>query len=180
MSVKLKYKPIYVQYHNFDKVGYYPHEDAFVNDDILAFNEGRVWTQKEAFESRGHYVYVILGLKQKGHKGKDYFLFDRTLIKTFERPREGFGFDLVGPTTFCKVPIRLNDLDGFKNFSRKTMGNFAFGFQNITNDPFKDIIKNEENFFTMEEMTEVSPKEWLYNFEEQFIEDESIKLFELL
>lgn len=156
----------YVQYHNFNALGYLPFEGYTQNEWID--NSGYTVTKKrDALKLKGEKVYLILGIKQKGHKQKDYFLWEYTLVEEVDviDGNDGPEYGIRGTQYICKKPLRLNDLPGFEHFARNTMGSFAYGFQNVINDPFHEIIENE-SLFVLPKKSGMSGLEWIANFED--------------
>lgn len=140
-------KCCYVQYHNFNALGYLPFEGSFFEGKII--DSGYTVSKKrDCLKLKGEKVYLIAGIKQKGHKQKDFFLWNYTQVEEIEvlDDERGTQYGVRGTDFVCKKPIRLNDLPGFDYFAKHTMGSFAYGMQNAVNDPFCKFLMNEKKF----------------------------------
>lgn len=159
-------KCCYVQYHNFNALGYLPFEGAFfegkVNDSGITNSKKR-----DCLKLKGEKVYLIVGIKQKGHKQKDFFLWSYTQVEEIELvdDEDGRNYGVHGTDFICKKPIRLNDLPGFEHFAKHTMGSFAYGMQNAINDPFSKVLMNEKLFAPAEKF-DGKALQWLADFED--------------
>lgn len=168
-------KYCYVQYHNFNALGYLPFEDSFFSGKLT--DEGYTTSKKrDCLKLKGEKVYLIVGIKQKGHKQKDFFLWSYTQVEEIEMFDET-QYGVHGTDFICKKPIRLNDLPGFEHFAKHTMGSFAYGMQNAINDPFSKVLMNEKLFAPAEKFDGKALK-WLANFEDE-LDDESVKLTQI-
>ena len=161
----------YIQYHNFDAIGSLPRESTFLYglDDYVAHTVTR---KRDCLKLKGQKLYMIVGLKQTGHKKKDFYLWDYTQIEeiTHTKDMHGLEYSLDGTLFVCKKPIYLNNLPGFEHFAKHTMGSFAYGLQNAINDPFSKYILNESNFI---QYTEIKNKlTWLADFENELDDKE--------
>ncbi|SOD14438.1 group I intron endonuclease [Fibrobacter sp. UWB16] len=159
-------KCCYVQYHNFNALNHLPGEDTFfynINEDSYSL----VSQKRDCLKLKGQKIYLIVGIKQQGHKKKDFFLWEYTQIEeiTFTKSMHGPDYSLKGTRFICKEPIYLNDLSGFDYFAKHTMGSFAYGMQNAINDPFCKYILNESNFIQINDVA--NKLNWLANFENQ-------------
>lgn len=167
-------KCCYVQYHNFNALGYLPGEDSHLYDcgEDVSHTLSR---KRDCLKLKGQRVYLIVGIKQKSHRKKDFFLWEYTQIEeiTFTRSMHGFEYSLDGTRFVCKNPVYLNNLSGFDKFAKQTMGSFAYGLQNAINDPFSEFILNESDFVQYNEMK--NKKEWLSSFEDR-LEDKELCL----
>ena len=170
----LKEQHCYVQYHNFDALGYLPGEDSFLYelDDDTSHTVSR---KRVCLNMKGQKIYLIVGIKQYGHKKKDYFLWEYTQIEevSFTESMHGQEYSLDGSNFLCKEPIYLNNLPGFDHFVKHTMGSFAYGIQDTINDPFSKYILNESNYIQKSKIK--NKLEWLTNFENK-LEDKNLCL----
>jgi len=167
-------KCCYVQYHNFDVLNYLPHESSLLLNELepsFSINTKK----RDCLKLKGHMIYLIVGIKQYGHKKKDYFLWESIQIEEISLVElmNGIQYSLKGTCFFCKEPIYLNDLSGFEHFAKHTMGSFAYGMQNAINDPFSKYILNESNFIQTNKIK--NKLEWLANFENK-LEDKYLCL----
>ena len=159
-------KCCYVQYHNFDALQYLPHENSLVLNEYepsFCINTKK----RDCLKLKGLNIYLIVGLKQKSQKKKDYFLWECIQIEEISlvELKNGIEYSLKGTCFFCKAPIYLNDLPGFEHFAKHTMGSFAYGMQNAINDPFSKYIINESNFIRSNQIK--NKLLWLANFEDR-------------
>jgi len=164
----------YVQYHNYDALGYLPGEDSFLykTEDDVSHTVSR---KRVCLNMKGQKIYLIVGIKQYGHKKKDFFLWEYTQIEevSFTESMHGQEYSLDGSRFLCKEPIYLNDLPGFDYFAKHTMGSFAYGIQDTINDPFSKYILKESNYI---QTTTIEDKlKWLANFENR-LDDKEICL----
>lgn len=159
-------KCCYVQYHNYNALRYLPFEGAFFDGNV---NDSGITNSKKrgCLKLKGEKVYLIVGIKQKGHKQKDFFLWSYTQVEEIQvcDDPEGKQYGVSGTDFACKKPIRLNDLPGFEHFAKHTMGSFAYGMQNAINDPFCKYIMDETNFVPAS-YYDGKGLEWLADFEE--------------
>lgn len=164
----------YVQYHNYDALGYLPGEDSFLykTDDDVSHTVSR---KRVCLNMKGQKIYLIVGIKQYGHKKKDFFLWEYTQIEevSFTESMHGQEYSLDGSRFLCKEPIYLNDLPGFDYFAKHTMGSFAYGIQDAINDPFSKYILNESNYIQINKIKD--RLNWLANFESQ-LDDKALCL----
>lgn len=164
----------YVQYHNYDALGYLPGEDSFLykTEDDVSHTVSR---KRVCLNMKGQKIYLIVGIKQYGHKKKDFFLWEYTQIEevSFTESMHGQEYSLDGSRLLCKEPIYLNDLPGFDYFAKHTMGSFAYGIQDAINDPFSKYILNESNFIQINKTKD--RLNWLANFESQ-LDDKALCL----
>lgn len=170
-------KCCYVQYHNFDALGYLPGEDSFLykTEDDVSHTVSR---KRVCLNMKGQKFYLIVGIKQYGHKKKDFFLWEYTQIEevSFTESMHGQEYSLDGSRFLCKEPIYLNDLPGFDYFAKHTMGSFAYGIQDAINDPFSKYILNESNYIQINKIK--NRLNWLANFESQ-LDDKALCLTSL-
>ena len=156
----------YVQYHNYDALGYLPGEDSFLYelDDDTSHTVSR---KRVCLNMKGQKIYLIVGIKQYGHKKKDFFLWKYTQIEeiSFTESMHGQEYSLDGSRFLCKEPIYLNNLPRFDHFFKHTMGSFAYGIQDTINDPFSKYILNESNYIQTSQIE--NKLKWLANFENQ-------------
>ena len=164
----------YVQYHNYDALGYLPGEDSFLykTEDDVSHTVSR---KRVCLNMKGQKIYLIVGIKQYGHKKKDFFLWEYTQIEevSFTESMHGQEYSLDGSRFLCKEPTYLNDLPGFDYFAKHTMGSFAYGIQDAINDPFSKYILNESNFIQINKTKD--RLNWLANFESQ-LDDKALCL----
>ena len=167
----------YVQYHNYDALGYLPGEDSFLykTEDDVSHTVSR---KRVCLNMKGQKIYLIVGIKQYGHKKKDFFLWEYTQIEevSFTESMHGQEYSLDGSRFLCKEPIYLNDLPGFDYFAKHTMGSFAYGIQDAINDPFSKYILNESNYIQINKIKD--RLNWLANFESQ-LDDKALCLTSL-
>ena len=168
----------YVQYHNFNALGYLPGENCFLwnTDDDSSSTVSR---KRVCLKMKNQKIYLILGIKQSGRKKKDFFLWEYTQIEevSFTESMHGQEYSLDGTRFACKQPIYLNNLPGFEHFVKHTMGSFAYGIQDAINDPFSEYIRNEENFIQVNQIE--NKLEWLANFENR-LDDKALCLTNLV
>ena len=168
---KLIEKYCYIQYHNFNALEYLPGENSLLYDcgEDVSHTMSR---KRDCLKLKGQRVYLIVGIKQKSHRKKDFFLWEYTQIEeiTFTKSMHGFEYSLDGTRFICKNPVYLNNLSGFGIFAKQTMGSFAYGLQNAIKDPFSEIILNESDFVQYNEMK--NKKVWLSNFEDRLDDKE--------
>ena len=164
----------YVQYHNYDALGYIPGEDSFLKNEAEDFS-ATVSKKRDCLKLKGQKIYLIVGIKQESHKRKDFFLWEYTQIEevSLTESMHGLEYSLEGTRFLCKKPIHLNNLPGFAHFAKHTMGSFAYGMQNAINDPFSKYILDESNFIQSNNIE--NKLEWLANFEEK-LEDKNLCL----
>lgn len=164
----------YVQYHNYDALGYIPGEDSILKNEAEDFST-TVSKKRDCLKLKGQKIYLIVGIKQESHKRKDFFLWEYTQIEEVSliESMHGLEYSLEGTRFLCKNPIHLNDLPEFDHFAKHTMGSFAYGMQNAINDPFSKYILDESNFFQCNNIE--NKLEWLANFEEK-LEDKNLCL----
>ena len=167
----------YVQYHNYDALGYLPGEDSFLykTEDDVSHTVSR---KRVCLNMKGQKIYLIVGIKQYGHKKKDFFLWEYTQIEevSFTESMHGQEYSLDGSRFLCKEPIYLNDLPGFDYFAKHTMGSFAYGIQDAINDTFSKYILNESNYIQINKIKD--RLNWLANFESQ-LDDKALCLTSL-
>lgn len=165
-------KCCYVQYHNFNALGYLPFEGAFYENKVCG--EGYTTSKKrDCLKLKGEKVYLIVGIKQKGRKQKDFFLWSYTQVEEIEMFDET-QYGVRGTDFICKKPVRLNDLPGFEHFAKHTMGSFAYGMQNAINDPFSKVLMNEKLYAPAEKFDGKALR-WLADFEDN-LDDEFLQL----
>ena len=164
----------YVQYHNYDALGYLPGEDSFLykTEDDVSHTVSR---KRVCLNMKGQKIYLIVGIKQYGHKKKDFFLWEYTQIEevSFTESMHGQEYSLDGSRFLCKEPTYLNDLPGFDYFAKHTMGSFAYGIQDAINDPFSKYILNESNYIQINKTKD--RLNWLANFE-SLLDDKALCL----
>lgn len=169
-------KGCYVQYHNFNDLGYLPFE--CYDDEQKDFSDSYTVSKKRiSLGLKGEKLYLIVGIKQKGHKQKDFFLWDYTQVEEIEVIDDGAmgkQYGVRGTHFVCRKPVRLNDLPGFDYFFKHTMGCFAYGLQNVITDPFCKYIMDESNFSLFDDLNK-STLDWVADFEDN-LDDESLKL----
>lgn len=167
-------KNCYIQYHNYDTLRYLPGEYVYLNNLESDYGD-TVSRKRDCLKLKGQKIFLIVGIKQEGHKRKDFFLWNYNQIEEVELndSMHGLEYSLKGTCFTCKNPIHLNDLPGFDHFAKHTMGSFAYGMQNVINDPFSKYILDESNFILYNNIE--NKLEWLANFEDQ-LEDKSLCL----
>ena len=165
----------FVQYHNFNELNRLPSEEKYIYnlDDGQSCVESR---KKESLKTKGTKVYLIVGIKQAQHKKKDFFLWDYSQIEDvcINDSQNGLVYLLKGKDVLCKKPIHLNDLPGFGHFAKYSMGSFAYGLQNVINDPFCEYLTDESNF-DLNNVAMTDRLAWLADFENQ-LDDKSLCL----
>lgn len=134
----------YIQYHNADKLGYFPTDNIEFNslvseivlDDTIKEEKDWIYTSKRTvLKAMDSMCFLIVGKTE--NKFKNYYLWCYFKIKycketTIDIVAGGTGKDL-------KHPILLNNLPEFDSF-KKFCGNFGIGFQNINNHSFFQIL----------------------------------------
>lgn len=156
-------KCCYVQYHNFNALGYLPFENAFF-EGMVSDSGVTVSKKRDCLKLKGERVYLIVGMKQRGHRQKDFYLWCYTQVEEIEA-FENENYGVHGTDFICKKPIRLNDLPGFEHFAKHTMGSFAYGLQNAINDPFSQVLMNDKLYASMEKYNQKALR-WLADFED--------------
>ncbi len=160
-------KGCYVQYHNFDALGYFPYESLyfrnFTEDCSYIISKKRI-----CLNLKGEKLYLIVGIKQKGRKTKDYFLWDYTQIEEIDVEHESCeaAYCLRGSRFLCKKPVYLNELPGFDYFAKHSMGSFAYGLQNVIKDPFSQFLMDERHYVALKDIRKKSVLKWFADFEE--------------
>lgn len=146
----------YIQYHNADKLGYFPSDNVDFNsliseivlDDSLKKQHPWIYTSKKKTveKSIGSICFLIVGKTE--NKIKNYYLWCYFEIEDHKKNSdEIIGF---GTGQDLKHPILLNNLNNFDSF-KKFCGNFGIGFQNITKHNFYQTLQfyineNKENY----------------------------------
>lgn len=162
----------YIQYHNADKLGYFPTDNIDFNsliseiilDDTIKENEPWIYTSKKTvLNAIGSICFLIVGKTE--NKIKNYYLWSYFRIeKSVKEPDiiivHGTGRDL-------KHPILLNNLTDFDSF-KKFCGNFGIGFQIIDNHLFSTILEFyiNENILRKEKTLK---EELLYKLNEEML-----------
>lgn len=140
---------LYVQYHNADKLGYFPTEntnfDSLVSDLTLDDTEKKeepwIYTTKKAISNaKGSRCFLIVGKTE--NKIKNYYLWCSFNIENIEKTT----VDLIaiGKGKDFKPPVLLNNLKDFDSF-KKFCGNFGIGFQKIDKHDFSKTLKSYIN-----------------------------------
>lgn len=167
----------YIQYHNADKLEYFPTPGIDFNSLISSITlndtiDKRDWiytTKKTAKQAIGGIYFLIVGKTE--NRIKNYYLWCHFEI---EDCTENFNEIIVnGSGQDLKHPILLNNHPDFDSF-KKFCGNFGIGFQNINNHPFLNTLKsyiieikrNNENL--IQEDTTLK-KELLYKLNEEML-----------
>jgi hypothetical protein len=166
----------WVQYHNYEKLGYlpaelnldfYPDKDYVFQEDLACISTGK----RDVLDAVGDPVFLIVGV---GFHAKQYYLWYRFTIEEIlvseNADRGKMPYDAFGSGHFVDPPQLLNS-DEFSEF-QKHCGNFGFGFMNIANSPYLktlealseqhridqvDFPQYVETFF--KQVTEVNPDE---------------------
>lgn len=102
-------------------------------------------------------------------------MYGYTYVEAVEYVERSKDYGVDGVYFYCKTPIYLNAIPGFKDFFKNTMGNGAFGLQNVVNDPFHEFLE-QESLYSLPENMNCNYIEWLHEFETKYLEDESLKL----
>lgn len=141
----------YIQYHNADKLGYFPTENVNFNtliseiilDDNLKKQYPWIYTSKKKTveKSIGSICFLIVGKTE--NKIKNYYLWCYFEIQNYQQ-KDNDLVDVYGKGRHLKNPIHLNNLSDFDNF-KKFCGNFGIGFQNITKHNFYEILNSHTN-----------------------------------
>jgi hypothetical protein len=148
----------FIQYHNADKLGYFPTEGTDFNslisdielDDTEKEEHEWIYTSKKTVKkSIGGICFLIVGKTE--NRIKNYYLWCYFKIENYIETR--YEIIAVGTGKDFKYPIFLNNLPDFDSF-KKFCGNFGIGFQNIDNHKFSQTLKsyineikeNDENF----------------------------------
>ena len=132
----------WVQYHNYDKLGYLPAEemlDEYGDDEEYGNPLSCVSTTKRSvLNAQGDTIFLIVGL---GQAPKQYYLWSRKVVEEVEiTDQEGsFSYDAFGDGWLLDPPQRLNSL-AFNEF-KKFCGNFGLGFTSIDNSPYLHTLK---------------------------------------
>ena len=135
----------WIQYHNYEKLGYLPAEfnldiDA---DEAYDFSEslaGISTGKRSVLGAVGEPVFLIVGI---GVKPKQYYLWYRFTIEEIqvtENVAEGqIPYNAFGDGHFVNPPQFLRS-DEFSEFQRHC-GNFGFGFMNIASSPYLQTLE---------------------------------------
>ncbi|WP_294241189.1 MULTISPECIES: hypothetical protein [Chryseobacterium] len=144
---------LYVQYHNADKLGYFPTEnidfDSLVSDltldDTEKTKEPWIYTTKKTIsKAKGSRCFLIVGKTE--NKIKNYYLWYSFKIESIEEAAA----DLIaiGTGKNLKHPVLLNNLEDFESF-KKFCGNFGIGFQKIDKHKFSETLQSYINETTV-------------------------------
>jgi group I intron endonuclease len=138
----------FIQYHSFEKMGYFPGEtddDSITTENI---NYGIFTKKRIAINMLGSSVVLILGGKPKACRRNRYYLWSELVVEDIRFDQKYKEYTIHGIENLLDKPVDLTDLDRFKEF-RMQCGNFAFGLQSVTNKPFFQstiaplIVKNK-------------------------------------
>lgn len=143
----------YIQYHNADKLGYFPTEntdfDSLVSDltldDTEKTKEPWIYTTKKTIsKAKGSRCFLIVGKTE--NKIKNYYLWYSFKIESIEETAA----DLIaiGTGKNLKHPVLLNNLEDFDSF-KKFCGNFGIGFQKIDKHKFSQTLQSYINETTV-------------------------------
>lgn len=154
----------WVQYHNYDKIGY-PAGDILEEKPDLLLSEftHSISTKKPWIkQTKDDTIFLIVGMTV--NKKKKYFLWTKTIVeKVKPMDRDGI-FDAVGKQWILEPPQLLNDKTGFVDFISKT-ANFSIGFQNISDWPFLNTLKKLSEDFRCQNVRKLTYREYIKNFE---------------
>ena len=140
---------LYIQYHNADKLGYFPTEntdfDSLVSDltldDTEKTKEPWIYTTKKTIsKAKGSRCFLIVGKTE--NKIKNYYLWYYFKIESIEETAANL--IAIGTGKNLKHPVLLNNLEDFDSF-KKFCGNFGIGFQKIDNHRFSQTLKSYIN-----------------------------------
>lgn len=141
-----KPRKIWMQYHNYDKLGF-PASEILREAPNTPLSECDHWvstSKPSILQSYNDVVYLILGMTINYYK--HYYLWTTTVIdEVIEKKDENGMYNAHGEQSFIYPPALLNDTPGFKAFFRKA-GHFAYGFQNITNWEYAVTLENLKLF----------------------------------
>ena len=150
----------WVQYHNYDNLGYLPgsYEVAFTDLsalDTADFEVSCVTTKKRMIrDAIGDTVFFIVGY---GGRTKRYVLWSWCLL-TEVTEREDDRFDARGTGQVLNPPAELTGAE-FEQFKRQN-GNFGLGFQQVTNSTFLPrliALSEQQGGFVAQHLEEDSP-----------------------
>jgi predicted restriction endonuclease len=191
----------YIQYHNADKLGYYPtpktdfesNIDRLILDNSIQY-KARIYTSKKLVEKAvGQFCFLIVG---KTENFKKYYLWSFFRIDDYTKDQNNF-YDINGFGYDFQNPILLNNLENFKDF-KNFCGNFGIGFQNIDKHNFSSTLisladqtifdtlsiqNNDQNIVVElknelkklnEKMKEISPEKRLQEIERTLRKDKRI------
>jgi hypothetical protein len=133
----------YVQYHNADKLGYYPTTNLDFNIsaekrslDAYTRYEKQMFTSKKLVNAAvGQFCFLIVG---KTETIKQYYLWSFFKIEEVKKDKNNF-YQVYGSGFKFKKPVLLNNLDNFHDFM-KYCGNFGIGFQKINSHSFTSTL----------------------------------------
>ena len=164
----LKYEH-FIQYHSFEKMGYFPGETG---DDTLTtenINYGIYSKKRLAVNMLGSSVAIILGGKPENCKYNRYYLWSELIVEDIQYYEELDTYILSGIENLVETPIDLTDIEGFEHFRMKC-GNFAYGLQSMKNkDFYREVIT--PLLKTSRIKKSISYSQWL----DEFIERENNK-----
>ena len=166
--MKKAIKRLYIQYHNFGKLEYYP-GDQF--DEIERGTPAlKSWhyvstnkAQALRLEPDSDGIILLMGIKIGNRMS--YFAWSFTIFKACEVfCDEDLRYNIHGKQKLFQAPVRLNSMDGFESF-RHRQGNFGLGFQNITTDPWAKQLQTliEQGPYVTD--SRISWGDWVRQFE---------------
>jgi len=139
----------FIQYHNADKLGYFPTDGTDFNslisyiqlDDTEKVEHEWIYTTKKTvLKAKGSTCFLIVGKTE--NKIKNYYLWCYFKIENYKEKRREI--IAIGTGQDFKHPIFLNNLPDFDSF-KKFCGNFGIGFQNINKHDFSKILRSYIN-----------------------------------
>lgn len=127
----------WVQYHNYDALGYLPGGIATDAADLSTVDTSDLEVsctttgKKEVWNTVGDVVFLVLGY---GERPKKYLLWSWCVVEFIEVGGEEGQFDAYGTGRVLNPPPPLTGPD-YEQF-RKRMANYSLGFRDISTDPF--------------------------------------------
>jgi hypothetical protein len=161
----------WVQYHNYDKLGYLPAEstldesceDEYEYDEVLP---GISTNKRSVLNVVGDTVFLIVGI---GDRPKQYYLWSTFLCEevAVDEQEGSLSYDAFGSGHLIDPPQLLNS-EEFHEF-RKHCGNFGFGFMRIK--PYGGKHQGSDYLNTLKKIAEdYKPKSEKVDFS-QFIKN---------
>lgn len=168
--MKKKNENYYTQYHNFGKLQYYPGQPPNEAGYELSLMKSPhyVSTKKDTVLNlkTNDKILLIIGIRIE--RKMSYFAWSHMSFEGYEYlDDEDLPYNIYGKQRFFRVPIRLNELDGFGAFLHR-QGNFGLGFQNVTNDPWMRTIRHIIKSSPCVEDSRLNWSDWIIEFERTF------------
>lgn len=146
-NICVQEKPkFWVQYHNYDKLGYVPADsllEEYWDDEEYEYEceevvSGVSTNRPGILNAVGDPVFLIVGI---GKNPKQYYLWSRFVIEEVNIDEEGeFLYNGFGYGWILSSPKYLNS-SSFNEF-KSYCGNFGFGFMSINNSDYLEKLKH--------------------------------------